>query len=69
MKLKRSFKIDGEGFLLVGRLALHEWSNLTKRQRRQVISWLRKTTNRLEQDPDEYANHFTARLHLEGLTP
>ena len=48
---------------LHARLVVHDFPNMTKKERRDLTSWLRNCLNYFEHDdPKAYTEKFTARL-------
>jgi hypothetical protein len=45
------------------RLVVHDYPSMTKKERRDFVSWLRKQLSYFENDdPSAYAEKYTARL-------
>lgn len=50
------------------RLVVHDFPNMSKRERRDLTSWLRNCLNYFEHDdPKAYTEKFTARLFKRGV--
>ena len=50
------------------RLVVHDFPNMTRKERRDFTVWLRKQLSYFENDdPQAYAEKFTARLFKRGV--